>query len=48
MTETPSQEAAEVEEIAADLRRERLLIPQALLAAGIVAVIVIVRELFLR
>jgi|GEM_PF-733809 len=48
MTDTPSQEEAEVEEIAADLRRERLLIPQALLAAGIVIAIVIVRELLLR
>lgn len=47
MTETASNDA-EVEEIAADLRRERLLIPQALIAAGIVVAIVIVRELFLR
>ncbi|KJL29342.1 hypothetical protein [Microbacterium oxydans] len=48
MTETPSQEDPEVEEIAADLRRERLLVTQALVAAGVVVVIVIVRELFLR
>lgn len=47
MTEAPSK-AAEVEEIATDARREKRLIPQALLALAIVVVIVIVRELFLR
>ncbi|MFJ2543139.1 hypothetical protein [Microbacterium sp. NPDC087589] len=47
MTEAPSR-AAEEEEITADARREKLLIPQALLALGIVVVVVIVRELFLR
>jgi hypothetical protein len=49
MTETPMpSHDAEVEEIAADLRRERRLVPEALIALGIVVVIVIVRELFLR
>lgn len=47
MTEAPSHES-EVEEIAADRRRERRLIPQALLSLGVVVVIVIVRELLLR
>lgn len=47
MTEAPSQDA-EVQEIAADARRERQLIPQALLALAVVVVIVVVRELFLR
>lgn len=47
MTDAPSR-SAEEEEIAADARREKLLIPQGLLALGIVVVIVIVRELFLR
>lgn len=47
MTETPSQQS-EVEEIAADLRRERRLIPEALIALAVVVVIVIVREMFLR
>jgi len=47
MTETPSHDA-EVEEIAADARRERRLIPQALLALVVVVIIVVVRELFLR
>lgn len=47
MTEAPSR-SAEEEEIATDARREKRLIPQALLALGIVIVIVIVRELFLR
>ncbi|MDQ0726263.1 hypothetical protein [Microbacterium sp. W4I20] len=47
MTEAPSQEA-EVEEVAADARRERRLVPQALLALGVVIVIVVVRELLLR
>lgn len=47
MTATPSHEG-EVEEITADARRERRLIPQALLALAVVVVIVVVRELFLR
>lgn len=47
MTESPSHKAEE-EEIAADARRERFLIPQALIALGIVVVIVVVRELLLR
>jgi hypothetical protein len=47
MTEAPSQ-APEAEEIAADARRERRLIPQALLALAVVVVVVVVRELFLR
>ncbi|CAN7240989.1 hypothetical protein ACIPJ1_16970 [Microbacterium maritypicum] len=47
MTATPSHDA-EVEEIAADARRERRLIPQALLALVVVVIIVVVRELFLR
>jgi hypothetical protein len=47
MTEAPSQ-SAEVEEIAADARRELRLIPQALLALAVVVVIVVVRELLLR
>ena len=47
MTEAPSQEA-EVEEVAADARRERRLVPQGLLALAVVIVIVVVRELLLR
>lgn len=47
MTEAPSQDA-EVQEIVVDARRERRLIPQALLAIAVVVVIVVVRELFLR
>jgi predicted nucleic acid-binding Zn ribbon protein len=47
MTETPSQNT-EVEEIAADRRREFRLVPQGLLALAIVVVVVIVREMFLR
>lgn len=47
MTETLSHDA-EVEEIAADLRRERRLIPEALIALAVVVIIVVVRELFLR
>ena len=47
MTEAPSQ-YVEVQEIAADARRERRLIPQALLALAVVVVIVVVRELLLR
>ena len=47
MTEAPSQDV-EAEEIAADARRERRLIPQALLAIAVVVVIVVVRELLLR
>ncbi|KJQ55034.1 hypothetical protein [Microbacterium sp. SA39] len=47
MTEAPSQ-SAEAEEINADARRERRLIPQALLALAVVVVIVVVRELLLR
>lgn len=47
MTAAPSHET-EVEEIAADARRERRLIPQALLALAAVVVVVVLRELFLR
>lgn len=47
MTATPSHDA-EVEEIAADARRERRLIPQALLSLAVVVIVVIVRELLLR
>lgn len=47
MTDAPPQNA-EVEEIAADARRERRLIPQALLSIGVVVVIVVVREILLR
>lgn len=47
MTATPSPQA-EQEEIATDARREKRLVPQALLALGIVVVIVVVRELLLR
>lgn len=47
MTATPSHDA-EVEEIAADARRERRLIPQAALALVVVVLVVIVRELLLR
>ncbi|WP_282846047.1 hypothetical protein [Microbacterium oxydans] len=47
MTATPSHDA-EVEEIAADARRERRLVPQAVLALAVVVVIVVVRELLLR
>ena len=47
MTEAPSQ-AEEQAEIAADARREKRLVPQALLALAVVVVVVVVRELFLR
>lgn len=47
MTAAPSPEA-EREEIVADARRERRLIPQALLALAVVVVVVVLRELFLR
>jgi hypothetical protein len=47
MTAAPSHEA-EREEIVADARRERRLIPQALLALAVVVIVVIVRELLLR
>ncbi|MGW9269966.1 MULTISPECIES: hypothetical protein [Microbacterium] len=47
MTDAPSHDA-EVEEIAEDARREKRLIPQALISLGIVIVIVVVRELLLR
>ncbi|MCP1429175.1 hypothetical protein J3D45_001673 [Microbacterium foliorum] len=47
MTEALSQ-SSEEEEIRADARRERRLIPQALLSIGVVVVIVVVRELLLR
>lgn len=46
MTEAPSR-SVEEQEIEADARREKFLIPQALLALGIVVVIVVVRELLL-
>lgn len=47
MTDAPSYDA-EVEEIAADARKERRLIPQALISLAVVVVIVVVRELLLR
>ncbi|WP_177173775.1 hypothetical protein [Microbacterium sp. LCT-H2] len=47
MTDAPSHDA-KVEEIAADARKERRLIPQALLSLAVVVVIVVVRELLLR
>ncbi|MFK3676368.1 hypothetical protein ACI2IP_01470 [Microbacterium sp. NPDC090218] len=47
MTASPSHDA-EVEEIAADARHERRLIPQALLALVVVIIVVVVRELLLR
>ena len=47
MTAAPSHET-EVEEVAADARRERRLIPQALLALAVVVIVVVLRELFLR
>lgn len=46
MTETPSHDVEE-DEIVSDARRERRLIPQALLALAVV-VVVVVRELLLR
>jgi hypothetical protein len=47
MSDAPSHDT-EVKEIAADARRERRLVPQALISLGIVVVIVVVRELLLR
>lgn len=47
MTAAPSYEA-EVEEIAEDARKERRLIPQAVIAFVVVVLVVVVRELFLR
>ncbi|MFJ4173527.1 hypothetical protein [Microbacterium sp. NPDC089696] len=47
MTEAPSRSEEEAE-IAADARREKRLIPQALLSLAVVVVIVVVRELLLR
>ncbi|WP_197055675.1 hypothetical protein [Microbacterium sp. ZOR0019] len=47
MTAAPSHDT-EAEEIAEDARRERRLIPQAIIALVVVAAVVIVRELFLR
>jgi hypothetical protein len=47
MTEAPTQQD-EVEEIVADARRERMLVPQALLALAVVVVIVVVREILFR
>ena len=47
MTESPAPHV-EQDEIAEDARREKRLIPQALLALGVVIVIVVVRELLLR
>lgn len=47
MTQVPS-DRAEVDEIASDARRERRLVPQALLALAVVVVVVVVRELLLR
>ncbi len=47
MTDAPSHDA-EVEEIEADARKERRLVPQALISLAVVVVIVVVRELLLR
>ena len=47
MTDIPSYEA-EVDEIARDARRERRLVWQGLLAAAVVAIVVVARELFLQ
>lgn len=47
MTDAPSHDA-EAEEITADARKERRLIPQALISLAVVVVIVVVRELLLR
>ncbi len=47
MTDAPPP-LDEEQEIAADARREKRLIPQALISIGIVVVIVVVRELLLR
>ena len=47
MTDAPPQ-GSEVEEIAADERRERRLIPHALHSLAVVSVIVVVRELLIR
>lgn len=47
MTE-PLSRSEEEAEIAADARREKRLIPQALISLGVVVVIVVVRELLLR
>lgn len=47
MTEAPSRNEEEAE-ITADARREKRLIPQALLSLAVVVAIVIVRELLLR
>ncbi|WP_226532155.1 hypothetical protein [Microbacterium paraoxydans] len=47
MTAAPSRDT-EAEEIAADARRERRLVPQAILSLLVVVAVVIVRELFLR
>lgn len=44
---TPSYEAEE-QEITRDARRERRLVWQGLLAAGVVAVVIVARELFLQ
>lgn len=46
MTE-PLSHSAEQDEIAADARREKRLIPQALISLAVVVVIVVVRELLL-
>ncbi|MFJ4224319.1 hypothetical protein [Microbacterium sp. NPDC089695] len=47
MTDAPRQ-SAEEQEIAQDARREKRLIPQALLSIAVVVVVVVVRELLLR
>lgn len=47
MTE-PLSRSAEEDEIVADARREKRLIPQALISLGVVIAIVVVRELLLR
>lgn len=47
MSELPSHEQ-EAEEIVRDARKERLLVLQAVIAATVVAVVVVLRELFLR
>lgn len=47
MTSSPPPRT-EADEIAADARRERRLIPQALISLGIIVVIVVLREVLLR
>lgn len=48
MTESSRSHEREVRDIARDARRERFLIPQALLSLLLVAVIVVLREVLVR